>query len=240
METLIKNGTYACGTVRLNRRGLPAAIKNCKLKKSGEMKKMQKGRLTAITWYEKKRQVSILTTANRTGNTSITRIGKRGAPNTTYPKPIAIQEYTEHFSGVDKNDQLRSYYGISCKARKWWKYLFWFCLDVTAINAYILCRDAPGGPRKKPLSHLDFQLELVTGLINNYSSRKRQAPMLINPPLIKKPTQHVLSKINSKRGKRNCVVCAKGPERTSTGQKIQSYWLCKERGCFGKFHNFQH
>ena len=33
METLLSKKTYACGTVRLNRCGLPADIKNCKLKK---------------------------------------------------------------------------------------------------------------------------------------------------------------------------------------------------------------
>ena len=208
---------------------------------------MQKGQLTAITWCEKKRQVSILSTANRTGSIAITRKGKRGAPDQTYQKPWAIINYTDNYNGVDKNDQLRSYYGIANKAKKWWKYIFWFCLDVSVVNAYILCRDAPGGPRPKPLSHLEFHLGVAAGLLNGYSSRKRRASVDLPPPVMKKPAaQHIPVKIKTKRGHRNCVLCAKGTTRTPSGEKIQSSWectkctvaLCKV-GCFGKYHTFQ-
>ena len=53
-----------------------------------------------------------------------------------YPRPVAIQEYSKNYCGVDKSDELRSYYGICLKAVKWWKYLFFFCIGV--VNAFIL------------------------------------------------------------------------------------------------------
>ena len=91
IETLLANKTYMCGTVRLNCKGLPVSIKGFKLKHSDEFKKIQKGRLMAVTWCEKKRQVNVLSTGNKTDNISITRKGKGGVPDQTYPKTIAIQ-----------------------------------------------------------------------------------------------------------------------------------------------------
>ena len=211
------------------------------------MKKWKKGKVMAVTWCEKKRQVNVLSTTNKVGNMEITRHGKRGQPDMTYPKPIAIQDYTNNFNAVDKNDQLRSYYGIANKAVKWWKYMFWFICDVTLINSFILYRDAPGGPRPKPLSHLDFHLDVALALINGFSSRKRQSAVEVEAPLIKRPVIHEPTKIQTARGLRNCVVCAKGQERTASGKKIQTSFecarcgvaLCKDRGCFAKFHEYR-
>ena len=247
MEILLKEKTYACGTVRMNRRGLPHAFKTCTITETGDSKKMQRGRLTAISWCDSGRHVNVLTTANPIGDATYTRYGKKDEPMVSYPKPIAISQYTKNFNGVDKNNQLRQYYKIATKARKWWKYLFWFVLDVTAINAYLLYAEAPGGPRQKRMSRKDFHLAVAKGLINGYTSRKRKVVIETSSPVIKKPVRHQLTKIQTKRGKRNCVLCAKGAERTATGNKIQSSWectrcgvaLCKDKGCFGEFHNFQ-
>ncbi|KAL8614015.1 hypothetical protein ACOMHN_023250 [Nucella lapillus] len=247
MEVLLRKKTYACGTVRLNRRGLPDRLKHTKLTVPGQMLKLQKGRLLAVTWYDRKRQVSVLSTGNSIDNIQINRRGRRGLPDMMYDKPKAIQEYSENYNAVDKNDQLRSYYGIANKANKWWKYLFWFFCDVSMINAYILHREAPGGPRPESLSHKEFQLQVAKGLINGFSSRKRSIPVNVEGPDIKRPTRHQPTKIQTKRGLRNCVVCAKGTARTPAGNKIQTSWeckpcgvaLCKDNGCFGRFHNYE-
>ncbi|GAG94072.1 unnamed protein product, partial [marine sediment metagenome] len=39
--------------------------------------------------------------------------------------------------GVDLSDQLRSYYTCQRKAESWWKQLFFFLLDISAVNAWI-------------------------------------------------------------------------------------------------------
>ncbi|KAK7501629.1 hypothetical protein BaRGS_00007060, partial [Batillaria attramentaria] len=209
---------------------LARAFENCKTKKQWGDEKDEEGKLLAATWCEKKRQVSVLSTANKTGNIQRVRKGKRGAPDVRYPKPIAIQEYTENYNAVDKNDQLRSYYGIANKAKKWWKYMFWFILDVTLINAYILHREAPGGPRRKPMKHLDFHLDCALQLINGYSSRKRKSEVLVQEPCLRKVNRHELSKIQTKRGMRNCVQCTKYGILTPAGSRIQSSWEYHQAG----------
>ncbi|KAL8591134.1 hypothetical protein ACOMHN_063758 [Nucella lapillus] len=115
VENLLRNETYSCGTIRTNRKGLPQEIKTVKFRQSGQMMKKQKGGMHVVAWCEKKRKVCVLSTANNIDNTEITRPGKRGQPAQTYPKPVAIQQYTDHFNAVDKNDQMRSYYGLPTK-----------------------------------------------------------------------------------------------------------------------------
>ncbi|XP_013407355.1 piggyBac transposable element-derived protein 4-like [Lingula anatina] len=246
LETLLVNGTYACGTVRLNRKGIPKELQAAKFKQSGEHLKLQKGDIMAVSWCEKKRKVSVLSSANDVGDIQLDRPGKRRQPRQSYPKPIAIQDYSNNYNGVDKSDQLRSYYGIANKAKKWWKYIFWFICDVTMVNSFILYTHAPGGPRRNPMSHLEFHLDVAKGLIGQFTSRKRQLILARSPPTIKRPADHEPSKVKTKRGKRNCVYCSRLGITTSSGNHIQTSWecttcavaLCKDKGCFARFHNY--
>lgn len=251
-EHLQRKKTYATGTVRKDRRGLPVGIKTLAFKNSGQMKKWQKGgRLMAVGWQEKKRQVNVLTSGSKTGNMQLRRPGKRGQPEQVYPKPVTIQDYTENFNAVDKIDQLRSYYGNAARANKWWKYVFWFLLDVTMINAYILQKSRPAGligPVRRPMDHKTFHVMVARGLTAGFSSRKRRPT--VEPPQmanIRSPTRHVPTKINTARGIRNCVLCDREGRRTAAGNKVQSSFecvpcgvaLCKNAGCFASFHGYQ-
>lgn len=117
------------------------------------------------------------------------------------------------------------------------------------LNTWILQREAPGGPRPRPLNHLDFHLAVALSLIHNFSSRKRDSTLdvEVERPTMKKPTIHEPTKIQTARGLRNCVVCSKTPRRTPSGHKIQSSFecvkcgvaLCKDYGCFGQFHSYE-
>ena len=40
--------------------------------------------------------------------------------------------------GVDLSDHLRSYYSLARTSHKWYKYIFYFLLDLAIGNAYIL------------------------------------------------------------------------------------------------------
>jgi hypothetical protein len=41
-------------------------------------------------------------------------------------------------TGVDRSDQMLSYYTFACKTVKWWKKLFFHLFDLEAVNAHIL------------------------------------------------------------------------------------------------------
>ncbi|KAL8610955.1 hypothetical protein ACOMHN_042571 [Nucella lapillus] len=164
------------------------------------MVKKQKGGMHVVAWCEKKRKVCVLSTANNIDNTEITRPGKRGQPAQTYPKPVAIQQYTDHFNAVDKNDQMRSYYGIANKARKFWKYIFWFIVDVSMINAFVLYKEARGGPRPKPMTHLEFHLEMFLAyLCDNFGHCQTVMRLLVNTLYIPGELQSSVQKLAETR-----------------------------------------
>ena len=50
----------------------------------------------------------------------------------------SITPICHNMGGVDRGDQLRGYYSCRSKSRKFYKYIFYFLLDTTITNAYIL------------------------------------------------------------------------------------------------------
>lgn len=88
------------------------------------------------------------------------------------PTVPVVKSYNKSMGGVDLHDQLRGYYAIRTKSRKWWRYLFWFCVDLSIVNASIL--------EKKAVNHrsrtqLTFRVELAKALIGDFTSRGRTA-----------------------------------------------------------------
>ena len=53
-------------------------------------------------------------------------------------KPVMIDEYNKYMGGVDKSDQLLSYYGLKHRTVKWWKRAAFHLIDLAIINAYLL------------------------------------------------------------------------------------------------------
>ena len=53
-------------------------------------------------------------------------------------KPIEIRDYNLNMRGVDRADQLISYYSIPRKTIKWYKKIAFYLLDVCTLNANIL------------------------------------------------------------------------------------------------------
>ena len=53
-------------------------------------------------------------------------------------KPKVIEEYDMYMGGVDKEDQLVTYYGFSHRTPKWYKRVFLHLFEFALINAYIL------------------------------------------------------------------------------------------------------
>ena len=120
-EHLSDQNTYACGTVRANRKYLPPCSKT-KLKQ-GEVVQAQKGNLVYTKWHDKK-HISFLSS-----NVSPMEEGRqveqtvRGR-NTNITKPNVADVYTANMGGVDHADQLRSFHAAGWQSRKWYKYIF--------------------------------------------------------------------------------------------------------------------
>lgn len=56
--------------------------------------------------------------------------------NHEHLKPATYVSYNSSKTGVDKQDQMASYYPFSRKTIKWWKKLFFWLFQIGVVNAY--------------------------------------------------------------------------------------------------------
>lgn len=117
-----------------------------------------------------KKLVHFLSTqSNPVGSETVNRKQRDGTVIPVRSAPV-VNSYNKNMGGVDLQDQMRGYYAIGNKSRKWWRYLLWFCVDVSVVNAFILERKAMN---HRSRTQLDFRVELAKDLIGDFSSRAR-------------------------------------------------------------------
>ena len=145
---LENKGTLAVGTVRNNRIGMPDAMRhpNVNLQR-GQSEFLKTGNLTAVHWKDK-RDVYALSTAHGNEVSEVMPF-----------KPHLIVDYNMHMNGVDRNDQLLSYYSMNRKTLKWWKKVFWRLIEMALINAFLIFKF-----QRPDTSHKRFRLDLAYNL----------------------------------------------------------------------------
>ena len=52
--------------------------------------------------------------------------------------PPCLPDYQKYMRGVDGGDQLESYYNVGRKTRKWWRRVFFFCVEVCILNSFCM------------------------------------------------------------------------------------------------------
>ena len=251
MRDLQARNTYACGTVRTNRKDYPSDLRRMKLVR-GEVRTRQIGNLVATMWRDKC-VVSLLST-----NTSpepeihairqvVRRRRKRVVPADAMKKPDVVDVYNGGMNGVDVNDQYRSYYPPGTTSRKWWKYLLWFFVNLSMVNAHILEKLAG----KKKRRQIDFRRELAKLLIAGYNGYKRQSNS--GKRTVKTVTTeenlsgHFLGKLEGR--KKACAMCAKVGRKRNEGRTFETSYACEqcgvplcrqmrsEQSCFAEWHS---
>jgi hypothetical protein len=178
---LLEKGTYATGTVRANRIGLPTALAKKSLYAKctqghleWRMHKSQK--ISVIVWVDKKPVIVMSTVAppiHGPGEECPTverRVGHVRAPVKTSPMH---HQYTRYMRGVDVADQLRGEYSCQVRTQKWWHRLLFFLLDTTVVNMWKLHTQQALILETRPLTHKSFQLRLAKVLASHHlRSRK--------------------------------------------------------------------
>ena len=149
------------------------------LKERGDGVTRQNGDLTVTVWQDSRPVVILATNSDPTITERVQRKKKDGI-SATINCPSSLAKYNQHMGGVDQNDKLRGYYHVHLNCRKYYKYIFWFLLDLAVINLYILYHERPGNRR---LTLKDFQVSLTHELIDNSCGRKRMRRSSILPSL---------------------------------------------------------
>jgi hypothetical protein len=169
---MLKDKLYLCGTTRANRTEFPVDLKDKEAKKKlcrGESLFRRKGNVVATIWKDKKPVAFLSTQCNVRGQETVKRKQKDGTFIDVPTLPV-VTLYNKYMGGVDRSDQMRQYYQTSRRANKWWRYLLWFGVDISIVNASILMNLSPN---HRNTTQLAFRIELIKGLLAGFSSRKR-------------------------------------------------------------------
>jgi len=221
-EQLLQKKTYCTGTLRSNRKRIPEAVVKSKLK-PGETKAMYSNGVLVGKWKDK-RDVMYISTEFK--NNLILAKNKKGQEKL---KPEPIANYNKFMSGIDRQDQMNSYYPFLRKTIRWYKKIGIHVIQMLLLNSYNLYNQSQVGSK---MTLYDFRLSILSELL----------PAFPKPRLDTKrkhiPKTHEIGK-NGRVLRKRCCVCAEKKIRKDT-----SYFcptcpnqpsICLEP-CFAKFH----
>ena len=140
----------------------------------------------------------------------------------TLSKPSVVKEYNHSMNGVDIADQLTVFYSFVRKTRKWWRKLFFYLLEVSTVNSYLLYKHSVLQHR----SHLGYRRAIVEQVAK---LSLQQAPPRPGAGAPRKAAIHDLPQRLDRRphflGKspvnRDCVVCS----QRETGQRHKTLFF---------------
>ena len=242
-DLLIQQKTDAYGTVRSNRRNLPADFATEKLQK-GEVRAWQKGKLMALRWKDKKDVCILSTVHNAACSTAETSGGKE------VKKPNAILDYNHTMGGVDNADQEMTFYPITRKQQKrYYKKIFIHLLEQCLWNAFVLF--GQNSDHTPHIEHADFAWMTAERIFSEHLSAAaartpgRRSASVGNPERLtgRHFIDHLPPTEKKKEPTRKCVVCCS--KRNADGKKVRKetrFWcpdcdvgLCVTP-CFKYYH----
>ena len=161
-EELLKRNTYCCGTVRPNRKKWPKDQLNPstsnKVLKRGEHRSVSvsSGQVEYQVWKDDKVVSLINTVTEPTQLMTVNRQNKDGTrKQITCPQSVKeynknmggvdladarrkMYSYNKNMGGVDLADARRKMYSCSRRSKKWCHRLFYFLVNMSMVNVYLL------------------------------------------------------------------------------------------------------
>ncbi|CAD1468351.1 unnamed protein product [Heterotrigona itama] len=208
--------------VKQNRKYIPAVIKKPAVTKN-TVAAYRSGDILLLAWKDK-RIVTILSSYDTSGTKTIERrVKKAGTVNIS--KPNVIINYNMNMGGVDKADQLASSYCFMRKSCKWWRKIFFWGLEVCAINSYILCKVSARRENRTLMSHCMFVRKLVEQLVGDFrdgASSKLRRPSASDKEERLNGKLHILLHCEDVKSE-DCFVCS---NRKIKGGRRQTNYFC--------------
>jgi hypothetical protein len=234
---LLERSTYACGTVRLNRKYLPREFKEKKQMSPGKSQFWQSDNFLATLWQDKRAVRFLSTCCLPEGDDTVTRRRKSNELE-RLPCPPVVKTYTKYMGGVDRSDRMVRTYSVSRQSKKWWYRLFYYLLDTSLANSFILYRSSPN---HDDLSELDYLKTLAIQLIGRKSREEKVQPRpqrrrtkVAIPPRMTAGNHWPIRKKNQKK----CVQCASPGSRGRRSIymcEVCKVHLCIDK-CFKRYH----
>lgn len=156
-EELLKEGIYCTGTLQSNRKGNPPEVVQKKLKRGESISRYTKSGVCITKWKDKRDVLAL--SSEFPGD--MVEVGSK-------KKPQLIFEYNKFMSGVDRHDQLLSYYPSTHKTLRWYKKLGIHIFQMMLINAQLLCNEFG-----RKINGYDFRMAICEALLPYKPSPKK-------------------------------------------------------------------
>lgn len=111
---LLARDTYVTGTLRIDRIHNPQQVTRANINKGETVAQYAEGIMVG-KWKDK---ISVLYISSQFENNMVTIINKHGQEK---EKPLPIVQYNAHMKGVNRGDQMMSYYSCEHKTIRWYK-----------------------------------------------------------------------------------------------------------------------
>lgn len=157
---LTQRKTYICGTLRKNRKNLPVDVTNAKLKR-GELAAKVCNDITVCKWKDKR---DVLVISNK-HNLQLVRVRNKNGRISL--KPNIVADYNLGMSGVDRGDQMVSYYSCLRKTLRWHKKLGLHIFEVYIQNAHRILRLQDRTSKMRLLQFREGFIRHLLGMNNN-------------------------------------------------------------------------
>ena len=224
MEDLWARGTYACGTIRRNRKGLPKALmvkKHKGLANRGDTIFSKCCNMLLTCWRDR-RIVHVLSTIHGALMGVCRRTVKGSAGHferREIARPESVAEYSRFMGGVDLADQMFQYYSYGRKSRKWTKKLFFYALELFQLNSYIMYNSVTD--KKVVLFH--FTLTLVQQML---AHAQQEVPRIMPAPDHDRLTARCMPE--DLHRKSYCRVCYHRHKNNVAEQRRQTKYGCSK------------
>lgn len=155
-KTLTSQSTYLCGTLRSNRKENPKEVVKQKLM-SGELSYLRSDSVIVCKWKDKR---DVLTISN------MHEVELNDVPNRNgkiLKKPNIIRDYNLGMGGIDRADQMMSYYSAERKTVRWYKKLGIHFIEVFIQNAYWMYVTKQNGEKASLLSFRESIVKHLAG-----------------------------------------------------------------------------
>ncbi|KAF2889292.1 hypothetical protein ILUMI_16881 [Ignelater luminosus] len=183
-------GIYSLGTIRRNR------ISNCKLPTEQQMKKESRGisheyvatvnssNISTVVWKDNKIVTLVSSFTGQLPVQEVVRYDRKQNKKVTVACPNLVKEYNRHMGGVDFLDSLIGMYKIRLRTKKWYMRIFYYLIDMTIVNSWLLYRRVHREQNEPFISLATFRIEIAECLckVKQIQEKKKRGPTAYIPP----------------------------------------------------------
>ncbi len=169
LRLLLESSILAVGTARISRSGFPNPLgtytKEFKKARGSFNSLTVKNCVLALVWSSTKVVFFLSTLPFSTRAMEVTIKGVKMVC------PLCVYLYRKYIAAVDTSDQNLSYYRCGRATQKWWKRIFWYLIDMSIVNAWVIECTTRLIRGIAVRSQYAFRRELAKLLIQKYTDR---------------------------------------------------------------------